>query len=162
LTQGKKTLPKLFQDPMSYRRGVCLIIALGAWYALEVWAATVSTHQFGRYEIVLQEGEPVAMGEILGTVRRQTGSPEYPLMLGAQKRLLELNVLGPGTRPHRLASIEFLWPAVTRAGVARFLVERSVRQGEVLTLQLRHASLPVQASLSVNLRQFERLLEGER
>jgi hypothetical protein len=147
---------------LRHQLSISLIIATVGWYVLELWAATVSTYQFGRYEIVLQEGEPVAMGEILGTVRRQTGSPEYPLMLGAQKRLLELNVLGPGTRPHRLASSEFVWPAVARAGVARFLVERSVRQGEVLSLQLRHASLPVQASLSVNLRQFERLLEGER
>jgi hypothetical protein len=137
-------------------------MALAAWYSLEAWAAGVSTHAFGRYEIILQEGTAVAMGEILGTLRRQTGLPEYPLMLGAQKRLLELNVLGPGTRPHRLTSTEFLWPAVARAGPPRFMVEHSVRQGEMLTLLLRHASLPVQVSLAVNLQHLERMLEGER
>jgi hypothetical protein len=137
-------------------------MAFMAWCDLEGWAAAVSTHAFGRYEIVLQEGTPVAMGEILGTLRRQTGLPEYPLMLGARKNLLELNVLGPGTRPHRLASSEFLWPAVARAGVPRFKLERSVRQGEMLTLLLRHASSPVQVNLALNLRNLERMLEGER
>jgi hypothetical protein len=141
---------------------LCLIIAVAAGYSLEVRAAAVSTHAFGRYEIILQEGTPVALGEILGTLRRQTGLPEYPLMLGAQKRLLELNVLGPGTRPHRLTSTAFSWPSVARAGPARFMLEHSVRQGEMLTLLLRHASLPVQVSLAVNLRNLERMLEGER
>jgi hypothetical protein len=151
-----------FTPPPRCWQVVCLIMAFMVWYDLEGWAAAVSTHAFGRYEIVLQEGTPVAMGEILGTLRRQTGSPEYPLMLGAQKSLLELNVLGPGTRPHRLASGEFLWAAVARAGVPRFKLERSVRQGEMLTLLLRHASSPVQVSLAVNLRHLERMLEGER
>jgi hypothetical protein len=141
---------------------LCLIIAVVVWYSPKVWAAVVATHAFGRYEIILQEGTPVALGEILGTLRRQTGSPEYPLMLGAQKRLLELNVLGPGTRPHRLTSTEFSWPSVARAGPARFMLEHSVRLGEMLTLHLRHASLPVRVSLAVNLRNLERMLEGER
>jgi hypothetical protein len=141
---------------------VWLIIALVAWHGLDVWPATTATHRFGRYELVLQEGIPVAMGEILGMVRRQTGLPEYPLMLGAQKHLLELNILGPATRPHRLASSEFLWPAVSRAGVARFVLEGSIREGEMLTLSLRHASFPAQVSLALNLRHLERMLEGER
>jgi hypothetical protein len=152
----------LFTPPPRCWQIVCLIMAFMAWCDLEGWAAAVSTHAFGRYEIVLQEGTPVAMGEILGTLRRQTGLPEYPLMLGARKNLLELNVLGPGTRPHRLASSEFLWPAVARAGVPRFKLERSVRQGEMLTLLLRHASSPVQVNLALNLRNLERMLEGER
>jgi hypothetical protein len=159
---GDKPLPTLFRAPPNDWQVVWLLIALGVWPSLDVWPATTSTHQFGRYEIVLQEGIPVAMGEILGMVRRQTGLPEYPLMLGAQKRLLELNILGPGNRPHRLASSEFLWPAVARAGVARFVLEPSVREGERLTLRLRHASLPVQVSLALNLTNLERMLEGGR
>jgi hypothetical protein len=159
---GEKPVPLLFTPPPRCRRVVCLIMAFMVWYDLAVWAATTATHAFGRYEIVLQEGTPVAMGEILGMLRRQTGLPEYPLMLGAQKSLLELNVLGPGTRPHRLASSKFLWPAVARAGVPRFILERSLRQGEMLTLLLRHASVPVKVSLAVNLRNLERMLEGER
>lgn len=155
-------MPTLFRQPPRWRRVVWLMIAFVVWHSLDLRAATTSTHQFGRYELVLQEGIPVAMGEILGMVRRQTGLPEYPLMLGAQKRLLELNILGPGTRPHRLASSEFLWPAVARAGVARFVLEGSVREGEMLTLRFRHASMPVQVSLALNLRQLERMLEGER
>jgi hypothetical protein len=164
LTNGEKSLPKFSRSALMSWRADCFIfiIALVAWYSMELWAAAVSTQQFGRHEIVLQEGTPVAMGEILGIVRRQSGLPEYPLMLGAQKRLLELNILGPGNRPIRLAATEFLWPAVARAGATRFLVERSVREGDRLTLRLRHASLPVQVSLMVNLRQLERMLEGER
>jgi hypothetical protein len=155
-------VPLLFAQPPRWQRVVCLIMAFMVWYNFAVWAATTSTHAFGRYEIVLQEGTPVAMGEILGMLRRQTGLPEYPLMLGAQKSLLELNVLGPSTRPHRLASSTFLWPAVARAGVPRFTLERSARQGEMLTLLLRHVSVPLQVSLALNLRQLERMLEGER
>jgi hypothetical protein len=128
----------------------------------QAWAATVSTHAFGRWEFVLQEGTPVAMGEIIGTLRRQTGAPEYPLMLGRQKNLLVLNVLGPGTRPHRLTATEFLWSAVARAGTPRFMLERTLRQAEMLTLVLRHASLAVQVSLAVDLATLQRLLEGER
>jgi hypothetical protein len=139
-----------------------LLSAVVAWHSLVAWPATISTYQFGRYEIALQEGIPVAMGEILGMVRRQTGLPEYPLMLGVQKRVLELNILGPGGRPHRLASSEFLWSAVARAGVARFVLEGSLREGEILTLRFRHASLPVQVSFALNLQKLERMLEGER
>jgi hypothetical protein len=141
---------------------VGLITATVGWYALESWAAGVSTYPFGRYEIVLQEGTPVTMGEILGMVRRQTGLPEYPLMLAVQKRLLELNLLGPSSRPHPLASTEFSGPAMARGGPARFILQRTVQQGEVLTLQFRHASLPVHASLQIDLRRLERTLEGER
>jgi hypothetical protein len=141
---------------------VSLILTTVGWYALEVWAATVSMYPFGRYEIILQEGTPVAVGEILGIMRRQTGRPEYPLMLGAQKRVLELNVLGPGNRPHRLASTEFPWPAVSGAESARFIIQRSSVEGELLTMQFRHASRPVQTRLVVNLRSLERMLEGER
>jgi hypothetical protein len=148
--------------PPRYWRVVCLIIALAAWYGLEVGAVTVSTHAVGRYEIVFQEGVPVAMGEILGMVRRQTGLPEYALMLGAQKRMLELSILGPGNRPIRLASTPFTGPAGVRAATAQFIVERSMRQDETLTLQLRQASAPVRVNLAVNLRQLERMLEGER
>ena len=141
---------------------VSLILTTVGWYALEVWAASVSTHPLGRYEMLLQEGTPVAVGEILGVVRRQTGRPEYPLMLGAQKQVLELNVLGPGNRPYRLASTEFLWPAVSGAESARFILQRSSVEGELLTMQFRHAGRPVQTRLVVNLRSLERMLEGER
>jgi hypothetical protein len=102
------------------------------------------------------------MGEILGLVRRQTGLPEYPLMLRTQKRLLELSILGPGNRPIRLASTPSTWRTRVRAATARFIVERAVRQDETLTLQLRQASAPGQISLAVNLRNLERMLEGER
>jgi hypothetical protein len=132
------------------------------WYDLEIWAASVSSYQFGRYEAMLQEGTPVALGEILGIVRRQTGLPEYPLVLAAQKRRLELNLLGPSNRPYPLASAEFSWPAVTRGGPARFILQRAVQEGEVLTLYFRHAGRPAHASLQVDLRRLERTLEGER
>jgi hypothetical protein len=133
-----------------------------AWYDLEIWAATASSYQFGRYEIMLQEGTPVALGEILGIVRRQTGLPEYPLMLGVHKRLLELNILGPGNRPIQLAATKLTRPAGNQAATARFIVERSVRQAETLTLRLRQAGAPGQVGLTVDLRNLERMLEGER
>jgi hypothetical protein len=132
------------------------------WYDLEIWAATVSNYQFGRYEAVLQEGTPIAPGEILGMVRRQTGLPEYPLMLGVQKRLLELAILGPGNRPIRLSSTKAPRPVEASAAVARFIVERSVRQEEMLTLHLRYAGSPARVSFAVNLWNLERMLEGER
>jgi hypothetical protein len=138
------------------------MIATLGWSALELWAASASTHAFGRYEMVLQEGTPVAMGEILGTVRRQTGRPEYPVMLGAQKQALEFNVLGPGNRPYRLASTAFPWPVRSDTGSARFILQRSSVEGELLTLQFRHASRPLHTRLVVNLRSLERMLEGER
>ena len=142
-------------------RIVYLITACTAWYGLHVWAATVSTHAFGRYEIVLQEGIPVATGEILGTVRRQTGMPEYPLVLRRQKGALELSILGPGNRPIRLASAPLLGPRRAGAAAARFIVERSARQDEALILRVRRANAPGQVSLTVDLRHVERMLEGQ-
>jgi len=149
-------------QPPRYRRIICLLIALTPWYGLDGWAAAVSTHAFGRYEIVLQEGVPVAMGEILGLVRRQTGLPEYPLLLRLQKGVLELSILDPGNRPIGLASTPFKGSPGARAPTARFIVERSVRQDDTLTLRLRQRRLPGEVSLAVNLRQLERMLEGER
>lgn len=143
-------------------RVVYLIIVFTTWNGLHVWATTVSTHAFGRYEIVLQEGMSVAIGDILGTVRRQTGMPEYPLVLGTQKRVLELSILGPGNRPIRLASAPFTGSRRAGAAPMRFIVERSVRQGEALILQLRQASAPRQVSVTVDLRDLERMLEGQR
>ena len=137
-------------------------MTVAAWCALAVQAASVSTHQFGRYEIIVQEGTPFAMNEILGLVRRQSGLPEYPLMLGAQRNPLELGILGPGNRPIRLASATSTKPARAHATTAQFIVERSVREGETLTLQLRYVGAPGQASFAVNLRDLERMLEGER
>jgi hypothetical protein len=143
-------------------RTIILICATPAWTAPAWSAASVTTHPFGRYEVVLQEGTPVAMGEFLGLVRRQTGLPEYPLMLGAGKQLLELNLLGPGNRPYRLTSTPLPRHAVARAGPARFTVERSVREGETLAIHLRQASRPVSVRLVVDLHKLARLLEGER
>ena len=148
--------------PSKYWRLTCLTAALVAWYGLIVWAATVSTQTFGRYEIVVQEGLPVAVGEILGMVRRQTGLPEYPLVLGTQKRVLELSILGPGNRPIRLASRPFTGPGGTGAAAMRFIVERSVRQDETLTLSVRQVNAPRHLSLAVDLRNLERMLEGPR
>jgi hypothetical protein len=102
------------------------------------------------------------MGEILGLVRRQTGLPEYPLMLRAQKRLLELSILGPGNRPIRLASTQSTQRARGRAATMRFIVERAVRQDETFTVQLRQANTPGQINFAVDLRHLERMLEGER
>ncbi len=143
-------------------RVVCLTIAVVAWSGLALWAATVSRYAFGRYEIVIQEGTPFAVSEILGMVRRQTGRPEYPLMLTGQKGLLELSILGPGNRPIQLASAKSPWPAGAHAPTTRFIVERSVQQGETLTLRLRRVGSSGQVSLSVDLRNLERMLEGER
>jgi hypothetical protein len=139
-----------------------LISALAMWYSLTAWAATVSTQAFGRYEIVLQEGVPVAIGEILGLVRRQSGLPEYPLMLTVRKGALELSILGPGNRPIPLASTPFNEPTGVRAAAPQFIVERSARQDQTLTLRLRQQSAPRQVSLAVDLRRLERMLEGER
>jgi hypothetical protein len=146
---------------MSWLRIGCSVVVALTW-GLDLWGATVSTYSFARYELLIQEGTTVAIGEILGTVRRQTGRPEYALTLGAQKRELELNILGPGNRPYRLAATEFLWPAVSGAGAARFIVESTVMEGDLLTIQFRHASQPVQTRLVVNLQRLQRMLEGER
>jgi hypothetical protein len=147
--------------PMYWLGIGCSIVVALTW-GLDLWGATVSTHLFGRYELLIQEGTAVAIGEILGTVRRRTGRPEYALTLGAQKRELELNILGPGNRPYRLAATEFLWPAVSGAGAARFVVESAVMEGDLLTIQFRHAHQPVQTRLVVNLQRLQRMLEGER
>lgn len=137
----------------------CLTIAL----ASPTWsAASVSTHPFGRYEILLQEGTPVGLGELLGLVRRQTGLPEYPLMLSASQQLLALHLLGPGNHPYRLTATKLVRPGVWRARPARFIVERSVREGETVAIHVRHASLPASARLTIDLQKLTRLLEGER
>ena len=141
-------------------RGAYLIMIVATCYGLPSWAATVSTQTFGRYEIVLQEGVPVAIGEILGTVRRQTGLPEYPLVLETQQRVLDLSILGPGNRPIRLASTKFPRPRRTGTGAPRFILERLVRQDETLTLWVRQVRAPRSVSLAVDLRQLERMLEG--
>lgn len=104
---------------------------------------------------------PVATGEILGTVRRQTGMPEYPLVLRRQKGALELSILGPGNRPIRLASAPFTGRRRAGAAAARLIVERSVRQDEALILQVRQAKAPGQVSLMVDLRNLQRMLEGQ-
>jgi hypothetical protein len=145
-----------------YGRVVYLITTLVAWCCPQIWAANVSTQTFGRYEILLQAGLPVAVGEILGTVRRQTGLPEYPLVLRTQKRMLELSILGPGNRPIRLASTAFTGPSGAGAATVRFSVERLVRQDDTLTLWLRQAKAPRQLSLALDLRNLERMLEGPR
>jgi hypothetical protein len=155
-------LSTLGTDPSRYRRLTCLITALAAWYGLQVCAATLSTQTFGRYEIIVQEGLPVAIGEILGTVRRQTGLPEYPLVLGTQKRVLELSILGPGNRPIRLASTPFAGRGGAGAATMRLIVERSVRQDQTLTLWVRPVSAQGQVSLVVDLQKLERMLEGPR
>jgi hypothetical protein len=141
---------------------VCLLIALTPWYGLHGWAAVVSAHAFGRYEIVLQERIPVATGEVLGLVRRQTGLPEYPLMLNWQKGVLQLSILGPGNRPIGLASVSLKGSSGSWAPTARFIVDRAVRQEDTLTLQLHRVSAPKNVSLVVNLSRLERMLEGER
>jgi hypothetical protein len=137
-------------------------MAFIAWPNPEVWAATVSTHAFGRYEIIIQEGTPFAMREMLGMVRRRTGLPEYPLMLGAQKGLLALNILGPGNRPIQLAVTTARSPTGAGAATVPFVVERSTREGEMLTLRLRRGTPPRRVSFSVNLGRLERMMEGER
>jgi hypothetical protein len=139
-----------------------LIITVTSWYTPDAWAATVSTYAFGRYEIVIQEGTPFALSEFLGMVRRQTGLPEYPLMLGARNHLLELDILGPGNRPIQLATTKA--PALTgsQAATASFVVERSAREGDTLTLQVRRAKVSGHVTLAVDLRALERRLEGER
>src|SRR5262245_15181747 len=142
-------------------RVACISAVLAAAYSLELWAATVSMYTFGRYEILLQEGTPIAIGDIIGTVRRHTGLPEYPLVLGVQARQLELGILGPGNRPIRLASTAFTGPRGVAAG-AQFIVERSAKQDDTLTLSVRQEKAPHPLSLAVDLQSLERLLEGPR
>jgi hypothetical protein len=141
---------------------ISVIVAAMGWAAPASPAPAVAVHPFGRYEILLQEGTPVALSEVLGVVHRQTGLPEYPLMLGIAERQVELQLLGPGNRPYRLASAPLRGTAVGRAGAGRFIVQRSTREGERLAIQLRHISPPASARLVVDLQRLERLLEGER
>ena len=162
LTTENPRASLLFGSHPKHWQLVGLIIVIVAWCSLEVQAISMSTHAFGRYEILFQEGMPVAMGEIVGLVRRQSGLPEYPLMLAWRRGVLELSILGPGNRPIRLASTPFKRPTGARAPTARFIVEAAVRQDDTLTMQLHQASSPAQVSLAVNLRQLERMLEGER
>jgi hypothetical protein len=141
---------------------VFLLIALGFWYGLDGWAATVSTQAFGRYEILVQEGTPVALGEVLGLVRRQTGLPEYPLMLHWRKGGLQLSILGPGNRPISLSAAALKGSSTAPTPTARFSVVRTMRQDETLTLQLRRTNAPGTIRLAVDLARLERMLEGER
>jgi hypothetical protein len=143
-------------------RVLTLIVALVGWATPASPAGSVSVHSFGRYEILLQEDTPVAMGEFLGLVRRQTGLPEYPLMLGADKDRLHLHLLGPGNRPYRLASTEFAWAAVRRAALVRFAVEGSRQEGESVTIRVRHVRRGESIRFDVDLHRLERLLEGQR
>jgi hypothetical protein len=137
-----------------------LIVASVGWSLLAL-AATVSTHAFGRYELLLQEGVPVAAGELVGMVRRPTGLPEYPLALSHQRGVLTLNLLGPGHRPHPLATATWRRPTI-RGAATRFIVERAVREGATLALQVRQAGRTGAVRLVVDLRRVERMLEGER
>jgi hypothetical protein len=112
--------------------------------------------------MVIQEGIPFAISEIFGMVRRQSGLPQYPLMLGMQKNLLQLNILGPGNRPIPLAAAKSASPRRASSAMTQFLIERSELEGETLTLRLRSAASPRRVNFSLNLRQLERMLEGER
>jgi hypothetical protein len=140
-------------------RVACIFTVLAAGFSPELRAATISTYTFGRYEIVLQEGTSIAVGDIVGTVRRQTGLPEYPLVLGIQARRLELGILGPGNRPIRLASTAFLG---SRGGgsAAQFIVEGSAKEDDTLTLSVRQEKATRRLSLAVDLQGLARLLEG--
>jgi len=138
-----------------------ICVTLGVWDA-EAPAATVSSHPFGRYEILLQEGIGVEAGEIVGMVRRQTGLPEYPLIFGVGRGGLDLNILGPGNRPHRLASAGGPGSAMVRKAPLRFMLERSAMHGESLVLRVRQPGVPQRMTLRVNLARLGRMLEGER
>ena len=141
---------------------VLLLAVLAIWCAVGAPAATVTTYPFGRYEMLLQEGAPVAVGEIVGMVRRQTGLPEYPLMFGTERASLALNLLGPANRPLPLAVAKGSWPVTGRAAAATFILERSVRQGDALVLYVRQVKPARRATLRVDLSSLERTLEGPR
>ena len=132
------------------------------WSVLEVWAATISTHQFGRYEILRPGGEAGRHRGDSRQVRRQTGLPEYPLVLGNAKTSAGAQHPRPRkpSHPARLHGVPMA--SGTGAATARFIVERSVRQGETLTLSVRHVNAPGQVSLAVDLRNLEHMLEGQR
>jgi hypothetical protein len=157
-----KSLSTVGANRLRFWRVACISAALAAACSPELWAATVSTYTFGRYEIVLQEGTPIAIGDIIGTVRRQTGLPEYPLVLGVQARRLELGILGPGNRPIRLASTAFTGPHGGGAASAQFIVERSAKQDDTLTLSVHQEKVTRRLSLAIDLQGLERLLEGPR
>ena len=134
---------------------------LAIWCAVGA-PATVTTYPFGRYEMLLQEGAPAAVGEIVGMVRRQTGLPEYPLLFGVEGTSLALNLLGPANRPLPLASAKGSWSATGRGAAATFILERSVRQGDALVLYVRQVKPARRATLRVDLSSLERTLEGPR
>jgi hypothetical protein len=140
-----------------------LILALLAGMETEgTSAASVSVHPFGRYEMLLQEGVPIETTELVGMVRRKTGIPDYPLMLHLRGTDLELNVLGPGSRPLRLASAQGLASATTRKGAQRFVIERSRVRGAMLVVSVRPAGLSQRVTLRIDLPSLERTLEGAR
>jgi hypothetical protein len=140
---------------------VALLLAmLAVWRSAGSLAATVATYSFGRYEILLQEGAPVAIGEIIGMVQRQTGLPEYPLMLGVEGTSLALNLLGPANRPVPLAATKGRWSASGRGTAATFILERSVRQGDALVLYVRQVKPAQRATLRLDMPSLERTLEG--
>lgn len=139
-----------------------LMFMLGEVWAARAIAASVSIHPFGRYEMMLQEGVPIDTGEILGMVRRKTGLPDYPLMWGRGRASLDLNLLGPGNRPIRIASAEGLGPAMGGQGRLRIIIERASVRGESLILDVRLVGRSRRASLRIDLPRLERMLEGER
>jgi len=140
-----------------------LILALLAGMETEgTSAASVSVHPFGRYEMLLQEGVPLETTELVGMVRRKTGIPDYPLMLSRRGTTLDLNLLGPGSRPLRLASAQGLASAPTRKGAQRFVIERSSVRGDMLAVSVRPAGLSQRVTLRIDLPSLERTLEGER
>ena len=139
-----------------------LLATVAVWCPARALAATVTTYPFGRYEMLLQEGSPVAVAEVVGMVRRQTGLPEYPLMLGMEGASLALHLLGPANRPLPLALTNGSWPASGRGAAAMFILERSVRQGDDLVLYVRQVNPVRRARLRVDLSSLERTLEGPR
>lgn len=143
-------------------RLLLVMLMLGEVWAVGALAASVSIHPFGRYEMVLQQGVPIDTGEILGMVRRKTGLPDYPLMWGRGRASLDLNLLGPGNRPIRIASAEGLRSAMGHQGPLRVIIERSSVRGESLSIDVRLAGLSRRASLRIDLPRLERMLEGER
>jgi len=151
----------LATHPSTSWRLACLTAALVAWYGLQVWAATVSSPTVGRYEIIVQEGLPVAVGEI---VARCAGRPDCPSIRWYWERK---NVCWSSASSARKSSIPprlygVRGPRGTGTATARFIVERSVRQDETLTLWVRQVNAPRQVSLAVDLRNLERMLEGPR
>ena len=143
--------------------GLLLLFLLVVWEDTEgASAAKALVHPFGRYELLLQEGVPIDTTEMVGMVRRKTGIPDYPLMLGVSGTDLELNLLGPGSRPLRVASARGLTSAPTRKGPRKFVIERSRVRGDGLVVIVRPAGAPQRVTLRIDLPSLERTLEGER